>query len=694
MLESLNDYQKEAVLHKEGPLLILAGAGSGKTRVLTTKIAYLIKEYDVDARNILAITFTNKAAKEMKTRIEELIGKTSIQASTFHSFGVKILKENCEKLGYKSNFIILDSDDSLTLVKKILKDFNLDPKRFSPYMIRNKISSNKNELIMPDDYKKFVYNEEDDVVYKVYKKYQEILKQNNSLDFDDLLILPIALFKKNPDVLAYYQDRYRYIFIDEYQDTNYAQYLLTKMISAKYHNICVVGDNDQSIYAFRGANYKNILNFEKDYPDCKVVMLEQNYRSTKTILNAANSVIKNNKERKDKNLWSLKESNEKITYYKAADETDEVHYILKKVKELVASGVSYQDMAILYRTNAQSRVFEQELLKQNIPYRIIGSFYFYSRKEIKDLLAYMRLVYNPDDDLSLLRVINTPKRGIGNKTLRSLEEEASLYHTSLFQAINSGKELAFKELILTLQKDLEKMTLTEFVDNILEKTGMRRALKEEKTLEADIRLEYLEEFKSVTKMFESRVGEISLADFLLEISLVADSEEYKDDPNRLTLMTVHAVKGLEFSYVFLAGLEEGIFPHRNSMDTLAELEEERRLMYVAITRAKDKLFITSAKKRMLFGQENIAVPSRFIKEIDPSLIEHEEKENMFTSTHKRVNNFYDEDKTYNYGDKIKHEKYGLGVVIEVAGDFITVAFNKNVGIKKLLKNHKSITKVE
>ena len=694
MLESLNDYQKEAVLHKEGPLLILAGAGSGKTRVLTTKIAYLIKEYDVDARNILAITFTNKAAKEMKTRIEELIGKTSIQASTFHSFGVKILKENCEKLGYKSNFIILDSDDSLTLVKKILKDFNLDPKRFSPYMIRNKISSNKNELIMPDDYKKFVYNEEDDVVYKVYKKYQEILKQNNSLDFDDLLILPIALFKKNPDVLAYYQDRYRYIFIDEYQDTNYAQYLLTKMISAKYHNICVVGDNDQSIYAFRGANYKNILNFEKDYPDCKVVMLEQNYRSTKTILNAANSVIKNNKERKDKNLWSLKESNEKITYYKAADETDEVHYILKKVKELVASGVSYQDMAILYRTNAQSRVFEQELLKQNIPYRIIGSFYFYSRKEIKDLLAYMRLVYNPDDDLSLLRVINTPKRGIGNKTLRSLEEEASLYHTSLFQAINSGKELAFKELILTLQQDLEKMTLTEFVDNILEKTGMRRALKEEKTLEADIRLEYLEEFKSVTKMFESRVGEISLADFLLEISLVADSEEYKDDPNRLTLMTVHAVKGLEFSYVFLAGLEEGIFPHRNSMDTLAELEEERRLMYVAITRAKDKLFITNAKKRMLFGQENIAVPSRFIKEIDPSLIEHEEKENMFTSTHKRVNNFYDEDKTYNYGDKIKHEKYGLGVVIEVAGDFITVAFNKNVGIKKLLKNHKSITKVE
>lgn len=694
MLESLNDYQKEAVLHKEGPLLILAGAGSGKTRVLTTKIAYLIKEYDVDARNILAITFTNKAAKEMKTRIEELIGKTSIQASTFHSFGVKILKENCEKLGYKSNFIILDSDDSLTLVKKILKDFNLDPKRFSPYMIRNKISSNKNELIMPDDYKKFVYNEEDDVVYKVYKKYQEILKQNNSLDFDDLLILPITLFKKNPDVLAYYQDRYRYIFIDEYQDTNYAQYLLTKMISAKYHNICVVGDNDQSIYAFRGANYKNILNFEKDYPDCKVVMLEQNYRSTKTILNAANSVIKNNKERKDKNLWSLKESNEKITYYKAADETDEVHYILKKVKELVANGVSYQDMAILYRTNAQSRVFEQELLKQNIPYRIIGSFYFYSRKEIKDLLAYMRLVYNPDDDLSLLRVINTPKRGIGNKTLRSLEEEASLYHTSLFQAINSGKELAFKELILTLQKDLEKMTLTEFVDNILEKTGMRRALKEEKTLEADIRLEYLEEFKSVTKMFESRVGEISLADFLLEISLVADSEEYKDDPNRLTLMTVHAVKGLEFSYVFLAGLEEGIFPHRNSMDTLAELEEERRLMYVAITRAKDKLFITSAKKRMLFGQENIAVPSRFIKEIDPSLIDLEEKENMFTSINKRVNNFYDEDKIYNYGDKIKHEKYGLGVVIEVAGDFITVAFNKNVGIKKLLKNHKSITKVE
>ena len=689
MLENLNEMQLKAVKHKEGPLLILAGAGSGKTRVLTTRIAYLI-EQGISSSNILAITFTNKAAKEMKERIERLVGKTNIWTSTFHSFGVKILRENFEKLGYKNNFVIMDSDDTLTLVKKILKDLGYDPKKFSPYMIRNKISSNKSEFVMPEDYKKFVHGEEDDVIYKVYKKYQEILYNNNSVDFDDLLILPIRLFKENSDILEYYQEKYKYIMVDEYQDTNEAQYILIKLLAQKYKNIACVGDNDQSIYMFRGANYKNILNFEKDYPEAEVIMLEQNYRSTKTILEAANSVIKNNTFRKDKNLWSDNGEGEKITFYRAYDETDEVFYIIRKIKELLSSGASYQDIAILYRTNAQSRVFESEMLKQNIPFRIVGSFYFYSRKEIKDLLAYLRLIHNTDDNISLERAINTPKRGIGPKTISEIENSASFYNTSMFDAISSGKALEFKNTILELKNDLENSSLTEFIDKVLDKSGMRQALKEEKTLEADIRLENLEEFKSVTKTFEEEVGSVSLEDFLLEISLVSDIEEYKDDPNRVTLMTVHSVKGLEYPYVFIAGVEEGIFPHKNSYSP-DELEEERRLMYVAITRAMKKLYITAAKKRMLYGVESPAVLSRFVREIDEDLIEEIDKDKK--QVVKKENKMYDTDQTYNYGDKVQHDTYGLGVVIEVTNTILTVAFNKNVGIKKLMKNHKSIKKV-
>ena len=689
MLENLNEMQIKAVKHKDGPLLILAGAGSGKTKVLTTRVAYLI-ESGIKSSNILAITFTNKAAKEMKERIEALVGKTSLWASTFHSFGVKILRENYDKLGYKNNFVIMDSDDSLTLIKKIIRDLGYDPKKFSPYMIRNKISSNKNEFVMPEEYKKFVHGEEDDIVYKVYKKYQEILFNNNSVDFDDLLILPIKLFKENPEVLEYYQEKYKYILVDEYQDTNEAQYQLIKMLASKYRNLACVGDNDQSIYAFRNANYKNILNFEKDYPDATVIMLEQNYRSTKTILNAANSVIKNNVFRKDKNLWSDNEEGEKITFYKAYDETDEVFYIIRKIKELISAGASYKDIAILYRTNAQSRVFEQEMLRQNMPFRIVGSFYFYSRKEIKDLLAYLRLIHNTDDNISLERAINTPKRGIGPKTISEIEQNASFYNTSMFEAIKDGRALEFKNTILELKKDLEDCSLTEFIDKVLDKSGMRKALKEEKSLEADIRLENLEEFKSVTKTFEEEVGTVSLEDFLLEISLVSDIEEYKDDPNRITLMTVHSVKGLEFPVIFIVGAEEGLFPHKNSYSP-DELEEERRLMYVAITRAMKKLFITCTKKRMLYGVESPSVLSRFVREIDEDLIEELDKDKK--QVVKKENKMYKTDQTYNYGDKVEHETYGLGVVIEVTNTILTVAFNKNVGIKKLMKNHKSIKKV-
>ena len=690
MLDNLNQMQIEAVKHKDGPLLILAGAGSGKTKVLTTRIAYLIKEYGISPDEILAITFTNKAANEMKERINKLIPNTNLLACTFHSFGVRILRSNYDRLGYNKNFVILDSDDSLTLVKKIMKDYNIDPKRISPYIIRNKISNNKSEFIMPDEYKKFVCSEEDDVVYKVYKKYQDTLFKNNSVDFDDLLILPIKLFNENKDVLDYYQEKYKYILIDEYQDTNRAQYILSKMISAKYKNICAIGDNDQSIYSFRNADYRNILNFEKDYPLCKTIMLEQNYRSTKNILNAANCIIKNNEKRKDKKLWSNNEIGDKITVYKANDELDETFYCIRKIKDLVKDGISYSDIVILYRTNAQSRVFESELLKANIPFRIVGSFYFYSRKEIKDLLAYLRLIHNHNDDISLLRIINTPKRGIGLKSIANLEERASLNNCSLFEAITSSKELEFKNMILELSKEKDNLSLTDFVELVLEKSGLRASLKEENSLDADIRLENLEEFKSVTKTFEEQSGIISLEDFLLEVSLVSDIEEYRDDPNRITLMTVHSVKGLEFLYVFLVGMEEGLFPHKNSFSK-EEQEEERRLMYVAVTRAKKKLYITWAKQRRIYGIDQIGIKSRFINEIDNDLLELDNKEEL--KAIKKENKMYDSDQEYTYGDKIEHDTYGVGVVIEVSKTIITVAFKNGIGIKKLLKNHKSIRRI-
>ncbi len=626
----------------------------------------------------------------MKERILKLIGKTNITASTFHSFGVRILRDNYSLLGYSSNFNITDSEDTLTLIKKIIKDMGLDPKTFNPYMIRNKISSCKNEFVMPEEYQKFICDEIDDVTYKVYKKYQEILKRNNSVDFDDLLILPIKLFNENPDILKKYQERYKYILIDEYQDTNKAQYLLTKMISAKYKNICVVGDDSQSIYSFRGSNYKNILNFEKDYKSCKTVFLEQNYRSCKNILKAANSVIKYNENRTDKNLWSNKENGDPLSYYRAFDEVDEVFYCIRKIKELLKDNVNYKDIAILYRTNAQSRVFEEQLLRESIPFKIIGSFYFYNRKEIKDLIAYLRLIHNKDDNISLERVINVPKRGIGLKSISNLEVKANEFKVSMFDAITEGKELEFKNLILELQSKVNNLTLTEFIDLVLDKTGIRKELKNEKTLESDIRLENLEEFKSITKTFEERVGLISLEEFLFEVSLVSDVSEYQDDPNRITLMTIHSVKGLEYPYIFIVGLEEGLFPHRNSVSS-DEIEEERRLMYVALTRAKEKLFLTNAKKRTIYGREEIGIPSRFINEIDEGLIKFEnEKEEKIV---KKEKNIYENDVSYSYGDKIFHDKFGMGVVVGISNDLVSIAFNKDIGIKQFLKKFKGIKKI-
>ena len=442
-LDNLNDKQKEAVLYNDGPLLIIAGAGAGKTKTLTSKIAYIIDEHLATPYNILAITFTNKAAKEMRDRLYLLIGDEArkLQVSTFHSFGLKLLRENYELLGYDRNFVIMDSDDSLTVVKKIIKDLDYDPKVYNPKAIRNKISSCKNELISDKAYERYAVSDYEQVIQKVYEKYEKKLQQNNSVDFDDLLILPIKLFREHQDVLEKYQNLYQYVLIDEYQDTNQAQYILTKMISEKNRRITCVGDDSQSIYSFRGANYKNILNFENDYRDAKTILLEQNYRSTGNILDAANQVIKNNRDRKDKNLWTNKGPGEKIKYYRAYNERDEAQYVIRKIKELVNRNVEYKDIAVLYRTNAQSRVGEEEMLKENLPYRVIGSFYFYSRKEIKDLIAYLRLIHNSKDNVSLLRVINTPKRGIGLKTIENLTIKADTEGISIYDAIESGKEV-------------------------------------------------------------------------------------------------------------------------------------------------------------------------------------------------------------------------------------------------------------
>ena len=692
----LNENQQKAVVHKEGPMLVLAGAGSGKTRVLTNRIAYLIEE-GVSPANILAITFTNKAAREMKERVTKLIGADAryIQISTFHSFGLKILKENYEFLGYDKNFIILDSDDTLTVVKKLMKDLNMNPKYYNARELRSKISSAKNELITPEKFKKQEYDEK---IVTLYKKYCQKLKAGNSVDFDDLLILPIKLFEISPSILTSYQERYKYILIDEYQDTNEAQYVFSKMISKKYRNIFVVGDNDQAIYAFRGANYKNILNFEKDYPDCKTILLEENYRSTKIILNAANSVIKHNKLRKDKNLWSNNEEGDKIKYIKTDDEKSEGDYVVKEIKKIAENGTSYDDIAILYRTNAQSRSIEEAMLKANIPYRIIGSFYFYNRKEIKDLLCYLRLINNPKDDVSLTRVINVPKRGIGNVTIANINARAEENNISMFEAITSGKELAFKQLIEELQASSENKTLTELVELVLEKSGLKKELSEEKTLENEIRLENLEEFKSITKNYENEFGEVSLDDFLNEISLVSDVTEHSEGNNKVSLMTVHSVKGLEYDYVFIIGMEEGIFPHYNSImeGTNEAIEEERRLCYVAITRAKKKLWIINTKKRMLYGQTQVNAPSRFIDEIDDKYLEREKKTTSIFSKVTKINKermYRTNDVDYNIGDNIRHEDYGEGVVTAVDKKIITVAFPLPTGIKKFIKNHRSITKI-
>ncbi len=698
-LDLLNNEQKKAVITTEGPLLVLAGAGSGKTRVLTTRIAYLIETLGINPENILAITFTNKAAKEMKERILNMLGSIAykIQISTFHSFGLFLLKKHYDLLGYDHNFTILDSDDVLTLIKKIIKDMNLDPKEYNPKAIRNKISGAKNELLNAEEYSRYANSSYEEIIVEVYRKYEQKLKVNNSFDFDDLLMMPIKLFRHYPEILKQYQETYQYILVDEYQDTNEAQYIMVKMLAAKYKNICVVGDESQAIYSWRGANYKNILNFEKDYQNAQTILLEENYRSTKTILNAANDVIKNNKERKDKKLWTNNDEGIKIKYHRCYDEKEEANYIKNQIKELISKGITKSEIAVLYRTNAQSRILEEAMLKENIPYKVIGSFYFYNRKEIKDLIAYLKLLYNQNDDVNLLRVINVPKRGIGLKTIENLTNQATLNNSSIYDIINTGKELQFKKIIEELKLAKDNVTLTELIDLILDKSGIRDELVSENTIEAEVRLENLEEFKSITRNFEEVSGLVSLEDFLEEISLVSDIEEHKNNFDVVTLMTIHSAKGLEFDNVFIAGMEEGIFPHTNSFNEISGIEEERRLCYVAITRAKKGLVISNARKRLLFGQDSYNPPSRFISEISDDYLDIDANDINFNETEVIIKRDYshnvDPSVEYNVGDSIVHDVFGEGIIVKVEKNILTIAFPHPIGIKTFMKGHKSIRKV-
>ena len=697
-LTNLNEEQKEAVEYLNGPLLVLAGAGSGKTKVLTNRIAYLI-ENGISPFNILAITFTNKAAAEMKERVIKLIGGEAynMQISTFHSFGLKIIRENNSYLGLDHNFAIFDVEDSITAIKRVLKRLDIDSNKFSPKAFHNKISSLKNDLVSSEDYKRFANTDFEKMVIDVYNEYEKEKINDNAVDFDDLLLLPIKLFKENKDILENYQERFRYILIDEYQDTNEAQYVLTKMLAKRFENICVVGDSDQAIYGFRGANFKNILNFEKDYKLCKTIILKKNYRSTKNILDAANSVIKNNRLRHPKELESVKGEGELVTYYRAKDGIDEINYIANEI-EKISKDSSLDEIVILYRTNAQSRLFEDVFLKLGIPYRIIGAVNFYARKEIKDLLAYLKVINNPRDNISLLRSINTPKRGIGNKTMEDIIIKSEEDGTSVFDAISSGKPLQYKNMILDIQKEMEHLSITELVELVLEKSGLREDLLKEGSVEAETRLENLEEFKSISKAFEDKYGLISLPDFLYEVGLMSDNTEIMDSSNRVTLMTVHAVKGLEFDNVFITGLEEGLFPHMNSMNSNSEIEEERRICYVAITRAREKLYLTNARSRILYGQEQYNPVSRFIKEIDESLLNVINKEDEYikkTEKPKKVLNLMsDEDSVYKENDYVYHDSFGTGKVISVEKTIVKVAFKMPYGIKMLMKNHPSLHKID
>lgn len=741
LLNGLNPEQQKAVKTTEGPLLIMAGAGSGKTRVLTHRIAYLMVEKRVNPYNILAITFTNKAAREMRERIQRMMGGAAdeVWISTFHSMCVRILRRDIDRIGFNRNFTILDTTDQLSVIKSILKEKNIDPKKFDPRAILGSISSAKNELIDAEEYAKTTGDYFANVVSDVYKEFQKRLRKNQALDFDDLIMMTIQLFQRVPEVLENYQRKFQYIHVDEYQDTNKSQYMLVKLLSSRFQNLCVVGDSDQSIYRWRGADIANILSFEKDYPRAQVILLEQNYRSTKTILSAANKVIANNMNRKEKNLWTDNPAGNKIHYFRADSEQGEGQFVVSKMKELVQQeNRKWSEMAILYRTNAQSRVMEEVLLKSNIEYNIVGGTKFYDRKEIKDILAYLRLISNPDDDISLQRIINVPKRGIGSSSVDKMANFATSYDISIYQALDSVELMGlspkitkataeFRDLISRYTQMQEYLSVTELVEDVLEKTGYREMLKAEKSIEAQSRLENLDEFLSVTKNFEENSEDKSLVGFLTDLALVADIDKLDDDGEQadaVVLMTLHSAKGLEFPTVFLIGLEEGIFPHSRSLVEEAEMEEERRLAYVGITRAEQQLFITNAQMRTLYGRTSMNPPSRFIKEIPADLLEGIEparkssplgSSSSFAGKPRQPQSQPQsqpqrkavmrpataltggEEAQWKVGDKAEHGKWGIGTVVSVKGNGegteLDIAFPSPIGVKRLLAKFAPIKQV-
>lgn len=730
ILEDLNDKQKEAVLHKNGPLLVLAGAGSGKTRVLTTSIANLIKNEGVDPRNILAITFTNKAANEMKDRIASLLGMDvgHLWIGTFHSICARILRMNIEKIGYSSNFTIYDTNDQRTLIKEIINDLGYKDE-ISPRDAQNIISSLKNKSISPNEFLKidsFYRNHNE--YYEIYRLYEKRKYEYNSLDFDDLIEKVLDIFKKDQQVLEYYQQKFEYVFVDEYQDTNASQYELIKYFGGYHNNVIVVGDADQSIYSFRGADISNILNFEKDFNDARVIKLEQNYRSTSNILNTANSLIINNIERKDKNLWTANDTGDEVIYKNNSVESEEGKFVVDEIKKLVNLGYAYSDIAVLYRTNAQSRPFEEILMKNLIDYKVIGGLKFYDRKEIKDLVSYLKVIVNPKDDVALKRIINEPKRGIGDKSVEQMAKIASENNISILELITNPtyeqlltdrlKKLAYKfyNPLKEIFENALKYTITDLINEVLDKSGYLKVLESSYSVEDRARIDNINEFISAASEYEENNPDDTIYDYLENLSLISELEKTEDRDNSVTLMTMHAAKGLEFPIVFVVGMDEGLFPGKRSIDE-GNVEEERRLFYVAITRAREKLYLTSSEVRRAYGKPVYYKTSRFIDEIKSNIKELENKSfSSFNSrTYERSSNedymrektrqsvldtklkkHENSDETYQVGDKIMHSKWGEGMVVQIKenedGNELVVAFDKK-GLKKLNQDYAPIYKV-
>ena len=735
-LELLNREQQEAVLHVDGPLLILAGAGSGKTRVLTYRIAHLIDECGVNPWNILAITFTNKAAGEMRERVDKIVGygSESIWVSTFHSTCVRILRRYIDRLGYDTNFTIYDTEDQKTVMKSVCQKLQLDSKLYKERMLLNVISHAKDEYISPNEFlleAKGDFRQEK--IAQAYVEYQKELKKNNALDFDDLLVKTVELFQSCPDVLEYYQNRFRYIMVDEYQDTNTVQFKFISTLARQYRNLCVVGDDDQSIYKFRGANIRNILDFEKVFPDAKVVKLEQNYRSTQNILNAANGVIANNRGRKEKALWTENEQGEPILFQQFQNGYEEAEYVSGEISKKVRKGeAEYQDFAVLYRTNAQSRLFEEKFLYANIPYKIVGGVNFYSRKEIKDILAYLKTIDNGKDDLAVRRIINVPKRGIGNVTLAKVQAYADSRDISFFEALEEAGEIPglgkaalkiqpFVHLIHEMRLSLADMSMQDLIQAILDKTGYAEDLKNEDTDESEARLENIDEFINKAVTYEEGAEEPNLSGFLEEVALVADIDSVEDGDNRVLLMTLHSAKGLEFPYVYLAGLEDGLFPSYMSIaadDPTEEIEEERRLCYVGITRAMKELTITCARCRMVRGETQYNNVSRFVREIPSELLarksvmprEPKKPEVPQNTSYQKAKEAFrtktfdpqqfkvvKADKLdYTVGDQVSHVKFGKGTVLEITEggrDYEVKVDFERFGVKKMFASFAKLKKV-